>query len=185
MNMSARSLLPLLLAWSTLASAQFYNIATIAGNGRAQFGAGGLAVNARLVVPRHVAVDSAGNTYVSDTYFHQVFQISPAGIITAYAGNGTQGFSGDGGPATSAQLFNPLALTVDAAGNLYIADASNYRVRKVSPGGVITTVAIVGSGVACLARDAAGNLYVAGGHVVVKVDTAGNTTRFAGTGTAG
>jgi uncharacterized protein (TIGR03437 family) len=178
--MSTRRLLPLLLFWSALASAQFYNITTIAGNGRLQFGAGGPAVGAKLVVPSFVAVDSAGNTYVSDTYFHQVFQISPGGMITAYAGNGTAGFSGDGGPATSAQLFDPQGLAVDAAGNLYIADSSNYRVRKVTPAGVITTVAAVGSGVACIAVDAAGNLYVSGGYVIVKVDAAGNVTPFAG-----
>jgi uncharacterized protein (TIGR03437 family) len=181
-RMSTRRLLPLLF-WPTLASAQFYNITTIAGNGRLQFGAGGPAIGAKLVVPRYVAVDSAGNTYVSDTYFHQVFQISPSGIIAAYAGNGTAGFSGDGGQATSAQLFNPQGLAVDGAGNLYIGDSSNYRVRKVTPAGVITTVAAVGSGVACVAIDAAGNLYVSGGYAIVKVDTAGNVTPFAGSAT--
>jgi uncharacterized protein (TIGR03437 family) len=185
MNIPIGKLLSALLAWSTLASAQFYSITTFAGNGRAQFGAGGAAISARLVVPRFVAVDSAGNTFVSDTYFHQVFQISPGGTINVYAGNGTEGFSGDGGPATAAQLFNPSGLAVDAAGNLYIADASNFRVRKVTPDGAIATVATVGSGVACVAVDAAGNLYVSGGHVIVKVDATGRITPFAGTGTAG
>src|ERR1035438_10724742 len=74
------------------AAAQFYNISTIAGNGRAQFGAGGQATNANLVQPKFVASDSAGNFYFSDTYFEQVFRVTPAGVITAYAGNGTQGF---------------------------------------------------------------------------------------------
>ncbi|HLK50892.1 MAG TPA: hypothetical protein VKT49_22275, partial [Bryobacteraceae bacterium] len=127
-------ILTLLFSVATLASAQFYNITTIAGNGRLPFGAGGPAINAKLVVPRYVAVDAAGNTYISDTYFNQVFQISPSGTISAYAGLGTQGFSGDGGTATSAQLFAPQGLAVDAAGNLYIADSGNYRVRKVTPG---------------------------------------------------
>src|ERR1039457_4299530 len=185
MNIPIGKLLSVLLGWSTLASAQFYNITTCAGNGRARFGAGGAAISARLVVPRFVAVDSTGNTYVSDTYFHQVFQISPGGTIHVYAGNGTEGFGGDLGPATAAQLFNPSGLAVDAAGNLYIADASNYRVRKVTPDGAITTVVTVGSGVACVAVDAAGNLYVSGGHVIVKVDATGRITPFAGTGTAG
>jgi uncharacterized protein (TIGR03437 family) len=178
-------ILPLLLSVATLASAQFYNITTIAGNGRLPFGAGGPAINAKLVVPRYVAVDAAGNTYVSDSYFNQVFQISPSGTISAYAGNGTQGFSGDGGTATSAQLFDPLGLAVDAAGNLYIADAGNYRVRKVTPGGTISTVAEIGYGVAGVAADSSGNLYVSGGQVVVKVNSSGVFTLFAGTGTAG
>jgi uncharacterized protein (TIGR03437 family) len=185
MKMSAVKLSLLVLACSSVAPAQFYNISTIAGNGRLQFGANGPATLASLVVPRYVAVDPAGNTYVSDTYFHQVFQISATGTITAYAGNGSAGFSGDGGLATSAQLFNPQGLAVDPAGNLYIADSSNYRVRKVTPAGTITTVATVGTGVACVAVDTSGNLYVSGGHLIVKVSASGTVTPFAGTGAAG
>src|SRR5579864_8582848 len=105
---STKITLPLLVCLLVpLAHAQFYNISTVAGNGRLQFGAGTLAVNANLVEPRQTAVDSAGNFYVSDTYFHEVFRITPAGVISVYAGNGTQGFSGDGGPAAAAQLFSP------------------------------------------------------------------------------
>ena len=177
--------LTLLFSVATLASAQFYNITTIAGNGRLPFGAGGPAINAKLVVPRYVAVDAAGNTYISDTYFNQVFQISPSGTISAYAGSGTQGFSGDGGTATSAQLFAPQGLAVDAAGNLYIADSGNYRVRKVTPGGTISTFTEIGYGVTGIATDSSGNLYVSGGHVVVKVNSAGAFALFAGTGSAG
>ena len=167
------------------AAAQFYNISTIAGNGRQQFGAGGQATSASLVQPRYVAVDSAGNFYVSDGYFEQVFRVTPAGVITAYAGNGTQGFSGDGGQATAAELFQPVGLAVDSADNLYIADSGNYRVRMVTPAGVISTVALVGTGVDAVAVDGSGNLYVSGGEVVVKVNSAGTVTPFAGNGGAG
>lgn len=167
------------------AAAQFYNISTIAGNGRLQFGAGGQATSASLVQPSFAASDAAGNFYVSDTYFQQVFRVTPAGVITAYAGNGTQGFSGDGGQATAAQLFAPEGLAVDSAGNLYIADLGNYRIRMVTPAGVISTVALIGSGVIGVAVDGSGNLYVSGGEVVVKVSAAGTVTPFAGNGNAG
>ena len=167
------------------AAAQFYNISTIAGNGRAQFGAGGQATNANLVQPKFVASDSAGNFYFSDTYFEQVFRVTPAGVITAYAGNGTQGFSGDGAQATAAQLFQPEGLAVDSSGNLYIADSGNYRIRMVTPAGAISTVALIGTGVIAVAVDGSGNLYVAGGEVVVKVNGAGTVTPFAGNGSVG
>jgi uncharacterized protein (TIGR03437 family) len=167
------------------AAAQFYNISTIAGNGRLQFGAGGQATSARLVQPNYVAVDSAGNFYVSDMYFEQVFRVTPAGVITAYAGNGTQGFSGDGGQATAAELFSPAGLAVDSANNLYIADFGNYRIRKVTPDGVISTVAAVATGVEAVAVDASGNLYVSSGELVVKVNAAGTVTPFAGNGGSG
>ena len=82
-------------------------------------------------------MDTAGNVYISDD--NRVRKIS-GGVIATVAGNGSYGFSGDGGPATSAQLLNPHGLAVDAAGNLYIADTVNLRIRKVSKG-VITTIA--------------------------------------------
>ena len=177
--------LSLLCLLCSPAAAQFYNISTIAGNGRLQFGAGGQATSARMVQPNYVAVDSAGNFYVSDMYFEQVFRVTPAGVITAYAGNGTQGFSGDGGQATAAELFSPAGLAVDSANNLYIADFGNYRIRKVAPDGVISTVAAVATGVEAVAVDASGNLYVSSGELVVKVNAAGTVTPFAGNGGSG
>src|ERR1022692_1737969 len=121
----------LLFGLCSLASAQFYNITTVAGKGLLQFSGGGQAVNAAMIEPTEVAVDASGNMYVSDTYFNQVLQVTPGGVINVYAGNGQPGLSGDGGPATAAQLSNPRALAVDSSGNLYIGDTGNYRVRKV------------------------------------------------------
>jgi uncharacterized protein (TIGR03437 family) len=177
-------LLPIALFLPVIAAAQFYNISTIAGNGLAKFNGGGQAVNTVLIEPTAVAEDALGNVYISDDYFHQVFQVTPGGVITAYAGNGTAGFSGDGGQATSAQLFSPRGLAVDAGGNLYIADSINSRVRKVTPAGIISTVATEAN-VAWVAVDGSGNLYITGGEVVYKVDNAGKSTTIAGTGAAG
>jgi len=84
-------------------------------------------------------VDPAGNLYIADVLSQRIRKVTN-GVITTIAGNGTEGFSGDNGPATSAQLSNPYGVAVDAAGNLYIADLHNYRIRKVA-NGVITTVA--------------------------------------------
>ena len=98
-----------------MAFAQFFNISTIAGNGLVQFQGGSQAVNTVLIVPAAVALDASGNNYVSDTYFNQVFPITPGGVISVYAGNGQPGFSGDGGPATAAQLSILRGLAVEAS----------------------------------------------------------------------
>src|SRR5438034_3309266 len=86
-----------------------------------------------------VAVDGAGNIFIADTA--RIRKVSSDGIITTVAGNGTYGFSGDGGPAINAQLARPNSVAVDRAGNLFILDTYNYRIRKVSADGIITTVA--------------------------------------------
>ena len=90
-----------------------------------------------------VAADGLGNVFAACPYhtYDTVCEISPNGTMRTVAGNGTQGFSGDGGPATSAQLNYPNGIALDGAGNLYIADGQNHRIRKVTPGGIITTIA--------------------------------------------
>jgi sugar lactone lactonase YvrE len=124
-------------------------ITTVAGNGTEGFsGDNGPAISAQLNDPRGIAVDASGNIYIADTQNFRIRKVS-SGLITTVAGsgpvgsnggNGRGGFSGDGGPATSAQLNNPFGVAVDANGNLFIADSYNTRIRKVS-NGVITTVA--------------------------------------------
>jgi trimeric autotransporter adhesin len=117
-------------------------ITTVAGNGAGWFsGDGGLATNASLHDPFGVAVDALGNLFIADSQNNRVRMVNrTTGIITTIAGNGTAGFSGDGGPATSAWLWNPTGVAVDGSGNVYIADQRNNRIRMVS-GGMITTVA--------------------------------------------
>jgi sugar lactone lactonase YvrE len=163
-------------------------ITTVAGNGELGFsGDGGPATSAQLNSPTGVAVDAAGNLYIADSLNQRVRKVTPDGLINTVAGNGALGFSGDGGPATSAQLNSPEGIAVDSAGNLYIVDSFNQRVRKVSPSGVISTVAGNGAsgfsgdgGPATSAQlndpkgiavDDAGNLYVAdtGNHRIRKV----------------
>ncbi len=150
-------------------------ITTVAGNGTPGFsGDGGSAVNSQLSDPTGVAVDSNENLYIADYANNRIREVS-AGVITTVAGNGTPGLSGDNGPAINAQVSGPAGVAVDAAGNLYIADSLNGRIRVVS-GGVINTVA-GSSGFALgdngpatkslltapqgVAVDAAGNLYIA------------------------
>ncbi|MBY0506382.1 MAG: hypothetical protein K2X03_20855 [Bryobacteraceae bacterium] len=129
----------LLLALIPLAWNQTLTIRTLAGSNSVAEAA--LAQNAALASTEGIAVDPAGNVFVSDGPDHRVRRIDPSGRVTTVAGNGQPGFSGDGGPAASAQLNSPYGLAIDATGNLYIADLGNARIRRVSAAGVITTVA--------------------------------------------
>jgi sugar lactone lactonase YvrE len=173
-------------------------ITTFAGTGISGFsGDGGPAISARLYAPHGVAVDGQGNVYIADSYNHRVRKVNPSGTITTVAGTGKQGFSGDGGPATSATMTYPLGVGADAQGNVYVLD--NNRVRKVS-GGTITTFAGGGSSLGDggratsatlsspygVAVDGQGNVYIAdyGNHRVRKV-SGGTITTFAGTGAGG
>ena len=173
-----------------------------AGNSRPGYsGDGGPAASAQLNSPLSMAVDRAGNLFIADAGNHRVRKVSPRGIITTVAGNGTQGFSGDGGPSTSAQLNSPRGLAVDSGGNLFIADVDNHRVRRVSPDGIIATVAGNGSvgfsgdgGPATsstlfprgVAVDGVGNLFIVDSPSRVrKVSPDGIITTVAGNGTNG
>src|SRR5205814_404809 len=117
-------------------------ISTVAGNGTEGFsGDGGPATSAQMNLPYGVAVDAAANLFIADSNNNRVRKITAGGVISTVAGNGTSGFSGDGGPATSAQLSGPYSVAVDAIGNLFISEPGNQRVRRVTPGGLISTVA--------------------------------------------
>jgi sugar lactone lactonase YvrE len=122
-------------------------ITTLAGNGPARFaGDGGPATAASLNQPRgRPAVGPDGSIYVADTFNNRIRRIAPNGVISTVAGTGVKGFSGDGGPAVNARLSGPHDVAVDGAGNVYIADAANHRIRRVTADGVIRTVAGTGS----------------------------------------
>lgn len=126
-------------------------ITTIAGTGAASFGGDtGVATNAQLNQPTGLAVDSLGNVYVADTGNNRIREITPAGIITTIAGNGNNSSSGDSGLATAASISSPHGIAIDTNGNLYITDFSS-RLRKVSPSGIIITIA--GNGTAGYSGD--------------------------------
>ena len=127
-------------------------ITTVAGTGFPGFsGDGGLAISAELREPRGVDVDNAGNLFIADLNNFRIRRVD-AGIITTVAGTSSRGFSGDGGLAISAELSNPQDVAVDSAGNLFIADSSNFRIRRVDAAtGIITTVA--GTGVSGFSGD--------------------------------
>jgi sugar lactone lactonase YvrE len=121
-------------------------ITTVAGNGTQGYsGDGGPATAAMLHGPWGVAVDGSGNVYIADQYNNRIRRVSASGTITTVAGTGATGFSGDGGPATSAALSNPQGVSVNASGDVFICDIGNSRIRRVSASGTITTVAGNGS----------------------------------------
>ncbi len=181
---------------------------TVAGDGGEQLGDGGPATEAGLCGPNDVAFDASGNMYISDGGLYctgpggnTVRKVNPDGIITTVAGTGAFGFSGDGGPATKAELNLPLAVAVDREGNLYTSDTDNHRIRKVDKDDIITTFAGTGEegysgdgGPATAAKltgphglvfDAKGNLYLAEAFSVRKIDRGGTITTVAGTGHGG
>ncbi len=120
-------------------------ITTVAGTGEAGFGGdGGSAVEARLSLPFAVAVDRSGNLYIADFGNRRIRKVDRSGVITTVAGSGQRGSEGDGGPATRAELSPPTGIAVDAGGSVFVADQFNHRIRRVSPAGIITTVAGTG-----------------------------------------
>jgi hypothetical protein len=165
-------------------------------------GDGGLASAAFFFNPEGMAVDNAGNIYVCD-FLRRVRKIDPSGIITLFAGNGSPGYSGDGGPATAAQLSAPRSVTTDGEGNVYISDKFSSVIRRVNPAGIISTYAGTGvmgfsgdGGTATLARlsdieqivtDTSGNLFVCdlSNSRIRKINSAGIITTLAGGGGTG
>lgn len=179
------------------------DISTFAGNGTsASSGDGGAATSASLISPIGVAYAPNGDVYVADYSANRIRKISPAGVISAVAGTGSAGFSGDGGQATAAQLDAPRDVAVDSAGNVFLTDSGNSRIRKINTSGVISTYAGTGTaglsgdgGPATAAQlssprgvdlDSSGNLYFADyNNTVRKIAPNGTITRVAGTGVAG
>jgi uncharacterized protein (TIGR03437 family) len=201
-----RYILTLIGIGAGILNADTYKIETVAGS--SWNGDGGTATLAILTQAEGIASDAAGNLYVADAATHRIRKITRTGVITTVAGTGSPGFSGDGGPASSAQLNSPYGLAMDGLGNLFVADLGNARVRVIGIDGSITTIAGGGSlmpggsseGSAAtmialnaprnVALDRHGALYVSdfGGHRVYRVDlTVGNNalTTVAGTGAAG
>ena len=201
MKPDARIQLVILLSLLGLIPASFaQKVVTVAGG---FVGDGGAATSASFQFPVGMVQDRLGNTYVADEGEQRIRKITSSGVISTYAGTGIAGFSGDGGPASSARINAPLGITLDSAGDLVFADAVNNRVRKITPAGIISTIA--GNGTAGysgdggpaldasmntpwgVAYDSAGNLFISdrNNNVVRKVDIAGIITTFAGNGTQG
>ena len=179
-------------------------ISTVAGDGKFSFsGDGGPASSSGLAGPTGVFADAVGNIYIADIGNQRIREVTAAGNINTIAGNGTYGFSGDGGPATLASFRNPTGIALDDTGNIYIADVFNNRIRKINKSGIITTIA--GDGIAGfsgdggsatsaelyyptgLAIDRADNIYIADedNNRIRKVDRNGIITTIAGNGIGG
>jgi len=148
-------------------------ITTIAGSRYQSFQDGIPAINAPVGSVSGVTADKAGNVYFSDINSDKVFRVSTNGIITTYAGSGTAGYGGDGGPATSAALNNPRGLAFDAQGNLLICDGANNRIRKVNTSAMISTIA--GNGTGGFAGDGGPAIAASiGGNTRIALDSQGN-----------
>lgn len=178
-------------------------IRSVVGTGKRGFsGDGAAATSALISSPYGVAVDAAGNIYFSDTQNNMIRKVTTAGTISRIAGTGVQGYGGDGGKAVDALLNQPVGIAVDAAGNVFVADSQNNRIRRIGTDGLIATVMGTGqpnfsgdSGPGDqgavfypegVALDSAGNLYVADtfNHRIRKLSTAGIMTTVVGNGTA-
>ena len=178
-------------------------ITTVAGDGTFDYGGdGGQATQAQLASPNDIALGTDGTLYIADSYNNRIRRVGPDGIITTVAGDGTDGYGGDGGPAAQAPLSRPNGIAIGPDGNLYIADTGNGRIRQVGLDGIITTVAGAGElgangdgGLATQARltgakDIAigrdGSLYIASNEIEIgtirKVGVNGIITTVAGTG---
>jgi len=180
-------------------------ISTIAGNGISGYtGDGGASTSAQLNAPYGTRFDASGNMYIADALNHRIRKINTNGIITTIAGTGVTGYSGDGGPATAAQLYRPTDIAIDATGNMYISDEFNHCIRKIDTLGIISTFAGTGGvagysgdgGAATAAQiynpntisiDVNGNIYISDymSEVIRKVNTSGIITTIVGNGSQG
>jgi len=170
-------------------------VTTLAGSGTSGSLDNPNGINAQFSVPFGVAVDGAGNVYVADTANHLIRKITPAGVVTTLAGNGNFGFNDDPNGAL-AEFDNPVGVAVDGAGNVYVADSQNHRIRKITSAGAVTTLAgsatagsVDATGTAAqfgfpegVAVDGAGNVYVAdtANHRIRKVTPLGVVTTLVG-----
>jgi len=164
-------------------------VSTFAGTDSEGF-ADGTGTAAQFNHPLGVAVDSEGNIYVADYGNHRIRKITPAGVVSTFAGTGTEGFAD--GTGNTAQFNTPPGVAVDSSGNVYVADANNHLIRKITPAGVVSTLAGTGTeaqfnGPPGVAVDSSGNVYVADfrNHRIRKITPEGVVSTFVGTGTRG
>ncbi len=179
-------------------------ITTFAGTGVAGYsGDGGLAVNAQLNGPQAVAIDPAGNVIIGDTQNRRIRKVDTSGMITTICGTGVEGYSGDNGPATQAMFHQVMDFAIDASGQIYFADSTGQRVRRIATNGIITTVAGTGVGgysgdggpagnaqlnfPVGLTLDSSDQLYIADANNfrIRLVNTTGTISTVVGTGTSG
>jgi hypothetical protein len=179
-------------------------MSTLAGNGIGSYsGDGGQATAAEVSGPTGVAVDATGNVYIADENNSRIREVNTSGIISTIAGNGTASYSGDGGQGTAAEINRAFGVAIDAAGNVFIADWYNYRIRKVNTSGIISTIAgngIAGfsgdggvataaelSSAAGLSVDASENIYVSdfSNNRVRLINSSGIISTYAGNGVTG
>jgi uncharacterized protein (TIGR03437 family) len=162
-------------------------ISLFAGSTEGYGGDNGPATAAKLYWPFGMTVSSTGIVYIADSYNHRIRKIALDGTITTVAGTGQEGYSGDGGLAVNAMLDTPYDVKIDNQGNLIVSDSFNFCIRRVTPGGTITTLAALPVLPEDIALDQSGNIIVAGGlfNTIVKVTPSGVVTTIAGTGAIG
>jgi sugar lactone lactonase YvrE len=173
-------------------------VSTLAGSATAGL-SNGSGANAAFNSPSGTAVDAQGNVYVTDSFNHLIRKITPAGVVSTYAGSGALGFNG--GTATTAQFYSPNGIATDVAGNVYVSDLGNNAIYKITSSGTVTILAgsgtagyVNGTGATAafnapqgLVADASGNVYVAdqGNNRIRKITSAGVVSTLAGTGSGG